>query len=171
MKKRRDIKRGFTLVELMVAMGSGLIVLLAVALVLGDNSRGYQQVFNNTNSKIMADMYGAQRAFDRWVRKSSANLPIAAPGSTLDVYFISSPSYAAIDRRANFSVSGGSLLLKIYNYPGGVQQGSTQTICGGVSSCVFKKVGRSAQMILTLVDNTLKPPKTITTVTSAYVHN
>jgi len=163
---------GLTLIELMVAMVTMLIVILALGTVIVDGIRGWQRTYDRVYADVKTDGYVARNVFDRVVRKAGRQTYLlAADGSWLEVYYYSSPSAPTLDRYARFVVVSGQLQVQHGVWaPGTATPRSlltTETVCGNVSSCIFKGDGRSAQMELALDDGTLSA----TVVSSAVMHN
>jgi len=151
-KKRLIARRGFTLIELIIAAAIIVIVLLAVGVALVDGQRGWSNMYNRTQSDVVTESYAARRKFDVVMRKASGqSFSLGVDGSYIEVYYYASGSSPDVDRYARFYVANGNLYVE-YGQLSPKTTLSTETVCGNVSSCVFKQAGRSAQMILTLDD-------------------
>jgi len=159
--------RGFTLTELMITTVLMVIVVSAVGVVLFDSQRGWNFMYNRVYSDLVADSYAARKKFDAVMRKASAGgFLLGDDGSWIEAYYYAGADSAVIDRYARFSEADGSVSVE-YGQLAPRATLSVETVCGNVSDCVFKQVGRSAQMILTLSDGT----QTKTVVSSAVTHN
>jgi hypothetical protein len=166
-RKDKKIRRGFTIVELIMAAVATLIVLSAVTVLLVDSQRGFNKLYSNINSNIIEGSFIAKNRFDSVVRKSSGqNCLIDTDGHWIEVYYYQSGSSPSVDRYARFYRDVNSLRVE-YGLLNPKQTISFETICGNVSKCNFKKVGSSAQMLLTLSND----KQTTTTVSSAFMHN
>lgn len=170
------MRPGLTLAELMVAMATMLIVILALGTVIVDGIRGWQRTYGRVHADVKTDGYVARNAFDRVVRQAGRQTYLlAADRAWLEVYYYSSPSAITLDRYARFVVDTNSKELQIEHgtWAPGTETPKTplrtETVCGNVTSTdkIFKVDGRSAQMILTLDDGT----QSATVVSSAVMHN
>ncbi|MHC4075945.1 MAG: hypothetical protein ACYSRZ_05975, partial [Planctomycetota bacterium] len=117
---------------------------------------------------IVQNGYVARKTFDRVIRQASSSNTIILndTGTSIEVYYYASDDSSSIDRYARFYTAGGELKLE----DGILDPKETltiQTVCGDVSSCVFKKLGSSAQMILTLNDGSQRSK----VISSAVLHN
>ena len=170
-KKRMSNRKGFTIIELMIATGLASTVVVGVGMLLVDSQRGWNRMYSRTYSDVSTDSHVARRRFDSVVRNASnQGVLLSADGSWVEVYYYSDPNSANVDRYARF-----------YNYIGGgngqliIEYGAVQPrqilnneiICENVSSCVFKSAGNSIQMLLTLDDGS----QSATIVASAVMHN
>lgn len=172
LKKKLTIRRGFTLIELIVTMVIGFIVIFGIGVVLVDNQRGWYVMYNRVYSDVVTDSYVARRVFDTEIRKASRErFLLDSAGSWIEVYYYADGSSIAVDRYARFYETDGQLNIEYGNWnPGDLEPRepvSTRTVCSNVSSCVFKGAGRSAQMILALDDGS----QTVTVTSSAVMHN
>jgi Tfp pilus assembly protein PilW len=166
-KKTISNRKGFTLVELMVATGLASTVILGVGMLLVDSQRGWNRMYNRAYSDVVTDAHVARRAFDRVVRNASCQgILLDADGNWLEVYGYSDPNSAVVDRYARLLSSNGEVTIE-YGAIDPRQTLSTETICGNVTSCTFKSAGNSAQMLLTLDNGT----QNTTVVASAVMHN
>ena len=173
------VRRGFTLIELMVTSVMAVIIILAVGIALAGNIRGWQTTYDRVYSDVVTDSYAARRAFDATIRKACRyRVSIGDSGKELTVYFFADDSSTYPDRYAWFhvAVADGRLLREEGSVDAaGNKTGvvlSTMTVASNVKpgGCVFKWHGdRAIQMILTLVNNEQGQKSTI--VTSAVLHN
>lgn len=163
---------GFTITELMVTSAAMVVVVLALGSAITEGVRGWQRMYEKVYSDISQDSFVARKAFDRVIRKASRQMYLVGDGGAwLEVYYYSSAGAAILDRYARFYVSSGELKVEHGSWTSGAENPksllSTETLCANVSSCVFKGDGRSAQMILTLSDESAS----ITVVSSAVMHS
>ena len=166
-KKRLKARRGFTLIELIIATAIMVIVMLAVGMVLVDGQRGWSNMYNRTQSGVVTESYAARRKFDSVMRKASGEwFLLDSGGSWIEVYYYASAGSALVDRYTRFYVAGGNLYVE-YGQLNSKITLSVETLCGNVSSCVFKQAGKSVQMVLTLDDG----EQDNTIVCSAVLHN
>jgi len=168
-KKKRMSNRGFTIIELMIATGLASAVVVGVGMLLVDSQRGWNRMYSRTYSDVSTDSHVARRRFDSVVRNASnQGILLSADGSWVEVYYYSDPNSAVVDRYARFyNYSDNSQLIIEYGVVEPRQTLNTETICGNVSSCVFKSAGNSVQMLLTLDNGS----QSATIVTSAVPHN
>jgi len=165
--KRIANRKGFSLLELMMATTLACIVVVGIGVVLVDSQRGWNTMYTRTYSDVVTDAHVARRMFDSVVRNaSSQGILLDDYGGWVEVYYYSDPNSAIVDRYARFLSSNSQLTIER-----GVveprQTLNTETICGNVSSCVFKSAGNSVQMVLTLDDGS----QNATIVASAVLHN
>ena len=166
-KQRFNLKAGLTIVELMVAVGVGIIIFAGVTVLLVDSQRGWNRMYSQLYSDVVTDSFIARKTFDSIIRKSaSAYSSIDDEGSWLEVCYYADEFSVVPDLYARFYESGGDLNIE-YGTLDPKQTTSVQTICSNVVNCVFKKVGKSAQMILTTEEDSQQ----IATITSAVMHN
>jgi prepilin-type N-terminal cleavage/methylation domain-containing protein len=167
--RKTKIRGGFTLIELLIVTTLAAIVMSGIGIILVDSQRGWQNMYNRTYNGVIADGYAARKMFDSVVRRaSSKNYSLDAAGAWIEVYYYSSSSSSIVDRYARFyyDADGGQLNIE-YGKLDPKETLSVNTVCENVSNCVFKATGRSAQMILTLENDT----QTITVTSSAVMHN
>jgi len=168
----KRVRGGFTLTELMVTTVIVAIVVLALGSVVADGVRGWQRMHDRVYADVVTDGFVARRVFDRIIRKASWEMYLVGDsGESLEVYYYSSGAATTLDRYGRFYTLNGVLLLDHGVWAKGTEilepPLQTETVCGNVSSCVFKGDGRSAQMILTLDDGS----QSVTVVSSAVMHN
>jgi hypothetical protein len=171
MRKKKANHKGFTIIELMIATALSSAVVVGVGMLLVDSQRGWNRMYSRTYSDVSTDSHVARRRFDSVVRNASTQgILLSADGSWVEVYYYSDPNSTVVDRYARFFtyLNGDNNQLLIEH--GAVeprQTLNTETVCGNVSSCVFKSAGNSAQMVLTLNDGS----QSATIVASAVMHN
>ncbi len=166
-KKRLAASRGFTLVELIIAMTITLIVVLAIGLALVDGQRGWNIQYDRIYSDVITDGYVARRKFDAVMRTASReNFLLDDAGSWVEVYYYANDDSAVVDRYARFYTADGNLNVE-YGQLNPKVTLTIETVCGNVSSCTFEQLGRSIQMICTLDNGT----RTNTVISSAVTHN
>ena len=166
-KKRLAASRGFTLVELIIAMAIMLIVVLAIGMALVDGQRGWSIQYDRIYSDVVTDGFVARRKFDAVMRTASGEkFLLDDAGSWVEVYYYANGDSAVVDRYARFYVADSNLNVE-YGQLDPTVTLSVETVCGNVSGCTFAQVGRSIQMILTLDNGT----QTNTVISSAVTHN
>jgi len=166
-KTEPRVRKGFTLVELMITMVIMLIVGLAVGVVIVDGQTGWNNMYDRLNSDVVTDGFVARKKFDNVIRNASREKTLlAADGGWIEVYYYASPYSAVVDRYARFYVSDGDLNLEYGQIDPRVTLG-VDTVCEDVTSCIFKQAGTSIQMILKL-DN---ESQTNTIISSAVTNN
>jgi prepilin-type N-terminal cleavage/methylation domain-containing protein len=166
-RERIVTQHGFTLIELIIAMAASMIVMLGVAVVLADSQKSWHTMFNRAFSDVVGDSNVAGRKFKAIIRKASRNgFIVDDNGKGIEVYYYNDEDSTDVDRYAHFYELDGDLNLEL----GKLNPRETlevQTISGNVSECFFTAAGRSAQMVLTLDNDSRK----ITTVSCAFLHN
>ena len=166
-KKKLTTQRGFTYIELMIAIMIAAIVISGVGIILVEGQRGWNTMYNRVCSGVMADSYVVRRMFDSVIRQASGeNVLLDDTGRWLEVYYYADGDSAVVDRYARFYEADGRLNVE-YGKLNPRETLSTQTVCENVSGCVFKTAGQSAQMILTLENDS----QTVTVASSAVMHN
>ena len=166
-RRKMRIRKGFTLVELMITAVIMIIVGLAIGVVIVDGQTGWNTMYDRVHSDVVSDGYVARNKFDAVIRRASKRrFVLAGDGSWIEVYYYADASSVAVDRYAYFFGTDGELKLE-YGQLAPREVIGVETLCENVSECTFKQAGTSAQMILTLNDGT----RTNTIVTSAVAHN
>jgi len=166
-QKRSRARKGFTLVELMIATVILVIVGLAIGVVVVDGQTTWNTMYDRINSDVVTDSYVVRKKFDAVIRNaSSSKLILAGDGSWIEVYYYADASSTVVDRYARFYVSGSDLNVE-YGQLSPRATIDVETVCGNVSECTFKQAGTSAQMKLILDNGT----QSQTIVTSAVAHN
>ncbi len=166
-KKRLAASRGFTLIELIIAMAIMLIVVLAIGMALVDGQRGWSLQYDRIYSDIVTDGYVARRKFDAVMRSASRDkFLLDGAGGWVEVYYYANDASAVVDRYARFYAADGNLNVE-YGQLNPKATLSVETVCGNVSGCTFEQLGRSIQMILKLDNGT----QTNTVISSAVTHN
>jgi len=171
MKVKLTIRRGFSLVELMVSIVTTIIVILAVGVVLVDTQRGWNTMYRHMYSDVVTDSYAAGKEFDVAMRRATGDsIILDDAGYWVEVRYYSDGGSSTVDRYVRFYKSGSSLNVeygRLYDGGNAKEAFSAHTLCRNVSGCVFKQIGKSVQMILTLDDGT----QTNTVVSSAVLNN
>lgn len=166
-KKTIANRKGFTIIELMVATGLASTIIIAVGVLVVDSQRGWNTMYNRAYSDVVTDSHVARRMFDSVIRNaSSQGILLDDAGGWVEIYYYSDPNSPAIDRYARFYGSNDQLLIE-YGALNPRQTLNTEIICADVTSCVFMSAGNSAQMILTLDNGSQNK----TVVASAVMHN
>jgi type II secretory pathway pseudopilin PulG len=170
MFKKRTIKRkGFTLIELVIAAAFLAMVTLCVGVALVSSHRGWNALYNRI-SGVVTDADIARRTFDRLIRKSSKDrILLDETGSWVEVLYYQDSTSTYLDRYARLYRSDNELEVEYgsIDAEGYTSELLTQTLCSNVSSCVFTSVGGSIEMVL-ILDN---GSETATVVSSAVAHN
>ncbi|MHC4693320.1 MAG: PulJ/GspJ family protein [Planctomycetota bacterium] len=169
--RNKTKRKGFTIVELMIATGLSSAVIIGIGMLLVDSHRSWNRMYSRTYSGISSDSHVARRRFDSVVRNASTQgILLADDSSWVEVYYYSDPNATTVDRYARFFTYSGldnNQLLIEHGAINPRQTLTTETVCGYVASCVFRSAGNSAQMILTLKDGS----EVETIVASAVMHN
>lgn len=170
LKKRSTNRKGFTLVELMVAAAFLGIVALSVGIVLVDTQRSWNVLYGRIYSEVAADAEMAKRTFDSVIRKASSRDIVVDPyGRWVEACYYQDSDSTYLDRYARFTAIGNQLQAEYGTIDAehNTIPSSTQTLCYNVSSCVFISGEFSVQMILRLENESA----TTTVVSSAVAHN
>jgi prepilin-type N-terminal cleavage/methylation domain-containing protein len=166
-RERITTQTGFTLIELIIAVTASLIVMLGLALVLANSQESWNQLYTRSFSDVVGASNVAGRKFKAIIRKACRDgFILDDNGKGIEVYYFNDESSADVDRYAHFYELDGDLNLEL----GTLNPRETleiQTISTNVSECFFTAAGRSAQMVLTLDNDSRK----ITTVSCAFLHN
>ena len=166
-KKRSRARKGFTLVELMIATVILVVVGFAIGVVVVDGQTTWNTMYNRINSDIVTDGYVARKKFDSVIRNASrSKFLLAGDGSWIEVYYYADTSSTVVDRYARFYVSRSDLNLEYGQLEPRVTI-DVEIVCGNVLECTFRQAGASAQMILILDNGTQNQ----TIVASAVIHN
>lgn len=166
-KKNLTSQKGFTIIELVIAMAIAIIPIFAIGIILSDSQRGWNSMYERVYSDVVTDSYIARKTFDAVSRKANwERITLAEDESWLEVYYYANDASTVLDRYARFYEAEGDLNVEHGNLGTG-EILTTQTVCSNVSNCTFKAAGRSVQMILTL-DN---GEQVLTTISSAVMHN
>ena len=154
---------------LMLAIVLSSTVMFGMGVVVVDSQRGWHRMYDRIYSDVVTDSYVARKTFDRVIRKASGErfLLDVDDANWIEVYYYADSNSAAVDRYARFYHEGDGQLNIDYGELDPRGSLSIQTVCGNVSSCVFKGAGRSAQMILTLDNGS----QTATVISSSVMHN
>lgn len=168
-KNKPKTQRGFTLIELMMAIMFLVVFISVVAAILIDGQRGWSTMYNRIYSDVATDSYIARKTFDATIRKASrGKYSLDEAGNWIEVYYYANDESTVVDRYARFYYDRDNGQLNIeYGKLEPKETLFTQTICGNVSGCTFKGIGRSVQMIL-MLDN---GSQTATVTSSAVMHN
>jgi len=151
----------------MIAIAIMVIVILAIGIALVDGQRGWSIQYDRIYSDVVTDGYVARRKFDAVMRTASRDkFLLDDAGSWVEVYYYADDTSTFVDRYARFYTANGDLNVE-YGQLDPPETLSIETVCGNVSGCVFKQVGRSIQMILKLDNGT----QTNTVISSAVTHN
>ena len=153
-KSKLTSQRGFALLELAITIVISAIVILGVAVVLVSSQSAWSHMYNKAHSAVVTDGVVAKNTFATLIRKARKE------------NFYSDEDSASVDRYARFYELNGCLILEHGKYEPR-ETLTVQTVCENVSNCIFTRVGRSAQMILTLDNGS----QTTIVSASAVMHN
>ena len=144
-----------------------MIVMLGLGLVLANSQDSWNHLYTRAFSDTVGESNVAGIKFKAIIRKASQNgFVIDNKGKGIEVYYYSNEDSNDVDSYAHFYELDGDLNLELGKL-NPRQTLEVQTICKNVTECLFTAAGRSAQMILTLDDDSRK----ISTVSSAFLHN
>ena len=111
--RKQKIRRGLTLVELMITVLAVMILVVGISGILAAGHKNYNIMFKRVNSDVVRNAYEARRTFDRIVRQASVRrCDLLSSGNEIYVYYFSAPNNLGLvfpDRYARFYlVSNGS---------------------------------------------------------------
>jgi len=111
--RKQKIRRGLTLVELMITVLAVMILVVGISGILAAGHKNYNIMFKRVNSDVVRNAYEARRTFDRIVRQASVRrCDLLSSGNEIYVYYFSAPNNLGLvfpDRYAKFYlVSNGS---------------------------------------------------------------
>lgn len=94
--QKYNIRKAFTLVELIVTAVAAIVVILGVVGIIANGHKGYRRLWNRENRGVVPDAYVARRTFDRIVRKSiidryDPSADLIDGSNVLYVYYFSDP--------------------------------------------------------------------------------
>jgi len=169
---KHKIRLALTIMELMIAIAVSSVIIFGISVVLADNQRGWNALYNSVNSDVVSESFAARKAFDSIIRKSTAyKVLLDSSGQWVEVYYYADSNSLGIDRYSRFYLSGNSLHIEHGDWYQAQTNPrvptSTETLCSNVSSCVFKTAGSSVQMIMTLDNDS----QTAYVFSSAVLHN
>ena len=157
LKSELTIRRGFSLIELMVSMVGAVIVILAVGVVLVDSQRSWNTMYNHMYSGVVTDGYAAGKEFDTAIRRAASDsIILDDAGCWVEAKYYSDDGSSTVDRYVLFYKSDSCLNVEYGQlHADDVKETlSVRTVCRNVSNCVFKQLGKSVQMILTIDNGT-----------------
>ncbi|MHC4742110.1 MAG: PilW family protein [Planctomycetota bacterium] len=171
-RKRPDYRKGFSLIELIVAVAAAMVLILGIGITLAHSQQAYTTMFKRAHSDVVEEAYEARRVFDRVVRKATTRRCDLIDGSTIYVYYYSdtpqTPNYTLVDpdRFAKFYVASSMLLADhgdvppgwwadSTSSPGSLAKSRTEIIAQNVQmdagKSIFSVQGRTVHMAMTLV--------------------
>lgn len=105
--------RGFTLIEMLVAIVASSILILCVGTLLASSQQQFNRINNRVNGSIATDGLAAQRTFDAICRKSSwRKCELDISGSDLTLYYYRTGSSSSIpEKYARFHLIGEQLVV------------------------------------------------------------
>jgi len=174
--RKRQFRRGITLIEVLIAAIAATIFVVGLTGILAAAHQNFKSMMKRTSRGVVPEAYVAQKAFDRFVRKSSIKRfdPSTAdvtPSNYLYVYYYSNPQdiiREEPDSCARFYLNGTQLMLELRDVQGNFGDHSnlpllsdptrTFLLAENVASVSFKVFMHSVEMTLVL-DNE-NPPNT-----------
>jgi prepilin-type N-terminal cleavage/methylation domain-containing protein len=166
-KKTVWVRKGFTLIELVIGLLMASVLTVTLAVVLMDSQRGWNYTYGISKKDIAIDDHIAKLTFDSVIRKGSAgHVTVGSLGQWVETCYYAAPASTELDRYCRLYRSDESLIIE-HGQLDPKEASQSSTVCGNVADCLFTRTGRSVQMVLTLVEESTQ--KTI--VSSAYVHN
>ncbi len=157
-KKIKRMRRGVTLVEMVIAAFMGVIIVFSSGVVLVANQRGWQNTYNHLDGGGVTDGYVAKSAFDAVVRKSSikAREPVAGPdGEYVTLYYYADIYSTQPDRYAKFYTTDDGELKVAYgelDNDDELEPDNVVTLAGNVTYSYFTVESSSVRMVLNIDD-------------------
>ena len=117
-RQRGQDRRGFTMVELSVAMVISSVMFVAVMNVLASNHKNFNQTYERVYGDVVTDAYISRLVFDEVVRQSTIRKAVVGitTGNEyyVEVYYYSLATVGTLDRYAQFCVpiAGGNLVVR-----------------------------------------------------------
>jgi len=108
------IKKGLTIVEMVIALAASGVIILGLAYVVADTQSRWEKMYERVNGEVVMDFYAAKRSFESAVRESSLSMkpPIVSnDGSSIMLFSYKDISSNRIDSYARFYVDNGSLIV------------------------------------------------------------
>ena len=141
-------QKGVTIVELMMAIVVAAIVTFGVAIMLVDNLKGWNTMYNRMHSNTAEQCYEVRRVFDRVIRSACVGRSVSVSDDEVIVDYFDYPSSGSPYLcRANFKYSGNTLTINCTRVSNS-QVVESMTI-PNITQCNFTLCGRSIQMRLT----------------------
>jgi hypothetical protein len=81
--------KGFSLIELIVAVAAAMVLILGMGIILAHSQRDFTRMFKRAHSDVVEDAYSARRVFDRVVRKATSRRCDLISNSEIYVYYYS----------------------------------------------------------------------------------
>jgi hypothetical protein len=109
--------KGFSLIELIVAVAAAMVLILGMGIILAHSQRDFTRMFKRAHSDVVEDAYSARRVFDRVVRKATSRRCDLISNSEIYVYYYSdtpdapNPKLVDPDRFARLHVVSGVLFV------------------------------------------------------------
>jgi hypothetical protein len=197
-ERRQHFRSGITLIELLIAAIAATILVVGITGILAAAHQNFKSMLKRTSKGVVPDAYVAQKAFDRFVRKSSIKRydPSTAdvtPSNYLYVYYYSVPQNLLIenpDSYGHFYLNGTTLMLQTGTVTGNFGRNpaiglpdlsnptATFVLAENVTSVSFKVFMYSVEMTLVL-DNENPPGSSankletlkMTVTSTAILHN
>ncbi len=162
-KKVNRMRRGITLVEVLIAAFMGVIIVFSAGIVLVANQQGWQNTYNHIYGGGVTDGYLAKSSVDAVIRKSSIEVrepEVGLDGEYVEVYYYEDMDSTEPDRYAKFYTTDDGELKVAY---GGLdidadegdvnrELDSLVTLAGNVTYSYFSVEGSSVQMVLNIDD-------------------
>lgn len=166
-KARKHLRKSkaFSLIELIAAVSSAAILVLAVAVFLGNGQRNWNHLFERVYGQTVTDSFVAHKIFDAICRKASTRKVVVEDnGQTLELYYWDAGSSEPTpENHARFYLSDDELYVRHGKMQPGTWQpdhenvGEPLLVTAGLESVKFTTQGTSVQMYLTYADETLMP--------------
>ena len=162
-KKIKRMRRGITLVEVLIAAFMGVIIVFSSGVVLVANQRGWQNTYNHLYGGGVTDGYVAKSAFDAVVRKSSIEVrepEVGFYGEYVTLYYYADIYSTQPDRYAKFyttddgelKVAYGELDIDADEGDVDMELDSVVTLAGNVTYSYFSVESCSVRMALNIDD-------------------
>ena len=163
------MRRGVTLIEMMVAMLASSVMFLAITGVLAGNHRQWNQTYDRVYGPVVTDAYITRLTFARVVREASVAFCDSMEGmdSSMTLYLYASDP-PVLRRYATFSLSNGDLILEEGDLqpdtlpPTPSNRDSTQVLAHHVTRCDLWRTGPCIHLAMTIDDGRTELPIAMT---------
>lgn len=165
----RRLRKGVTLVQLLVAMFISLIVISGITTLLVQATTAWADNFEDNNSDASVARFTAVTAFTTLARQASSEasaVTISAQADDITIEYYSSSSLTSPDMYGRFYFQDGALMEERGTLSPSVSQ-SLYPVCDNVQDCYFEKIGDCISMRLEVDDN----GETVTIIAAAILNN
>ena len=158
-----QVKKGFSLIEMIVAMAAVSVIVLGIGVFLSNGQRNWNDLFDRVYNDSNIDGFAVQQVFDSVCRKASMRkATISDDSQTLELYYWNAGSTASIPEcYARFYVSNDDLYVEHGTLQSGTWTPDSRTayikVADDIDSLKFDVQGASVQMYMTCQDEEAMP--------------